>query len=87
MHLAGEADAGDIVRPSPSPLNCFGYGDAAGAPPVFGMLLSPANVRRGKWGVLLSGGTGDSALLIKNQCACPAGSNINAQSENDLSPC
>jgi len=86
MHLAGEADAGNVVWPQSGALDGFGYGDATRAPPVLGMLFSPANLRRGKRSVLLGGRTGDPAALIKKQRACPAGSDINTQSENDLSP-
>jgi hypothetical protein len=77
MHLAGEADAGNIVRAGVSPLESLGYRYPAGTPPVFGMLLGPPDLRRSKCRVLLRGRAHDAAFLIENQSARPAGSNIN----------
>jgi hypothetical protein len=67
VHLAGEAHACN-VRARQSTLcersaNC----QAGGAPPIIGVLLSPADLGRGEMGVFLRCRGNDSTLFIKDQ--------------------
>jgi len=43
--LAGEADAGDFFGAQIGAGDGLADGDAGGAPPVFGVLLGPADLR------------------------------------------
>jgi len=56
MHLAGETDAGDVFAGEIRACERFAHGEASGTPPVFGLLLRPANLRRGKGLVIFGGG-------------------------------
>jgi hypothetical protein len=82
VHLSGETNAGDIIGAEAGFLDRFGNCQTAGSPPVVRMLLGPADLRRGKRGVLLGGGRDDMTLLIDDQRARAAGSNIDAENVN-----
>jgi hypothetical protein len=77
MHLAGEADAGDVfaseICSSKRFANCF----AGGAPPVFGMLLRPANLRSRERLMFLRGGRNETAALIDDDSARAPSANVN----------
>jgi hypothetical protein len=45
VHLTGEADAGDFFGGQIRARDGFTDGEASGAPPVFGMLFGPADLR------------------------------------------
>jgi len=88
MHLAGEADARDFVRPKPTALHGLRNRHTTRTPPVLRMLLRPPDFRRGKRSVLLRGGGDDVPLLVKDQGASSARADVNPQYENvrPLSP-
>jgi hypothetical protein len=77
VHLAGEADASDVfageTRASKNFANCC----ARGSPPVFGMLLGPANLRRRERLMFLRGGRNETAALIDDDSARAASANVN----------
>jgi hypothetical protein len=62
VHLTGKADAGYILTAEIRARKRFANGEAGRAPPVFRMLLGPANLRRGK-GSMIRGGGGDNAAV------------------------
>ncbi len=78
MHLPGEADAGNVVASKVGAGQRFLDGDGGGAPPVFGMLLSPSNLRRGEWRVLLGCGCEQPALFVDDESACATGAYVDA---------
>jgi hypothetical protein len=86
VHLAGEADAGDIFAAQFGRSQRLANSDAASSPPIVGMLLGPANRGRRKRRMLLGSRRGDRALFVKQQGACSAGANVNAQEINRISP-
>ena len=51
----------------------------AGPPPVFRILLRPANLRRSERRVLLGGGGEDAAGLVHNQGASSAGAYVDSK--------
>jgi len=90
VHLAGEADAGDIFGAKTRIRDGLANRDAEGTPPVFGVLLSPADLRRSEGLVLFGGGGDDAARAIDNDGARPSGTNVNPKYEDvaslDLRP-
>jgi hypothetical protein len=86
VHLAGESHAGDFLCGKSGILDGLRNCDAAGAPPVFWLLLGPTDFRRGKRSVFFSRRGDDVTLRVDDQCSCTACSNINAQGMDKLSP-
>jgi hypothetical protein len=64
VHLAGKADASNIFAAEIGARKRFANGEASGAPPVFGMLLGPADLRRGEGLMIRSGGGGNAAVAV-----------------------
>jgi hypothetical protein len=76
--LAGKPDAGDGVASEPGGGEGFADGERRGAPPVARILLGPARLRTGKIGVLFGSGGEDGALVVKDNGASSASSDIDA---------
>ncbi len=76
MHLAGEADAGDIFGAKIRIRDGLANRDAEGTPPVFGVLLGPADLRRSEGLVLFGGRREDTAGAIDDDGARPSGTNV-----------
>jgi hypothetical protein len=82
VHLAGISDATDVCGVQ------IGFGerrpnrDSGGAPPIFRLLLRPANLRRSKRDVFFGGGGNDPAALIYDERARAASANVNAEDVN-----
>jgi hypothetical protein len=45
VHLAGEADTGDVIAGEICVGERLANGKAGGAPPIFGLLLGPTDLR------------------------------------------
>jgi hypothetical protein len=79
VHLAGEADAGDFFAAEVRGRKRLANRDAGGAPPVFGVLLGPADLGRGE-GLMLFGSRGDDAtVVIDDDDASSSGTNVNPE--------
>jgi len=78
VHLAGEADAGDVVGTQVGFSQCLGNRDATGPPPVFGTLFGPSDSRGGKRFVLFRGRRDHVALVVDDECARAAGAYVDA---------
>ena len=85
MHLAGEANAGNLVCAGGGLTQDLADGQNTGAPPVAGILLGPPRMRNTKRLVILRNGRKQIPILIHNYGAGPAGSDIDAQ-ELDSKP-
>jgi len=79
VHLPGETHAGDFFRAELCLSERLVNGDAAGAPPILGLLLSPSDLRGGKWNVLFGSGCDHVALLVDDQGTRAARANIYAK--------
>jgi len=79
VHLAGEADAGDFFGSEIGIRDGLATSDACGTPPIFGVLLGPANLRRSEWLVLFRGGRDEAASAIDDQGTRASGTNVNPQ--------
>jgi hypothetical protein len=78
VHLAGEADAGNVIRREVRAGESFANREGAGAPPVLRMLFSPSDLRRGERRVLFSCGREYAALFVDDEGARAAGAYVNA---------
>jgi hypothetical protein len=78
VHLAGEADAGNVVGAQVRAGESFANRDRAGAPPVFRVLLGPADLGRGEGCVFFGCGCEQAALFVDDQGARAAGAYVNA---------
>jgi hypothetical protein len=78
VHLAGESDAGDVIRAQARLGQGFVNRQPAGPPPVFRLLLGPANLRRSEGGMFLGGRCRHPALLVDDQRACAARADVYA---------
>ncbi len=85
MHLPGKTDARDGVGGFSGRLNGFADSDGRGAPPVPGILFSPARMRAGEGRVLFGTGSNNAARFVKNEGARSTGSHINAKSSDKAS--
>jgi hypothetical protein len=79
VHLAGKADAGDVFAAEIRFGERLADGEAGGAPPVFGMLLGPADLRRGEGLVIRGGGRDNATVAIDYDGARAASANVNPQ--------
>jgi hypothetical protein len=79
VHLTGEADAGDFFSAQVCTREGFANGDAGGTPPVFGMLLGPADLRRSEGLVVFGGGRDDAAVAVNDDGARSSGTNVNPE--------
>jgi hypothetical protein len=77
VHLTGEADAGDFFGAKICVRNGFANRDAGGTPPVFGVLLGPADLRRSEGLVFFGGGRDDAAVAVDDDGARSSGTNVN----------
>ena len=84
MHLTGQSYARDIVASEVGTGERFANRDATGAPPIFGMLFGPTDLRRSEGGVFFCSGREQMALLIDDEGACAASSYVNAYEFNGL---
>jgi len=75
--LARETDAGDIFADKVRASERFVHREASGAPPILGLLLGPANLRRGERLVVFRGARDKAAALIDYDRAGAASANIN----------
>jgi len=73
VHLTGEADAGDFFGSKVGTRDSFANRDAGGTPPVFGVLLGPADLRRIERLVFFGGGRDDAAIAIDDDGARSSG--------------
>jgi hypothetical protein len=77
--LAGEADASDFFGAQVCTGDGFANRDAGGAPPVFGLLLGPANLRRSERLMFFRGGGDDAAPAVDDDGARSSGTNVNPE--------
>src|SRR5260370_7282792 len=85
VHLTGEANASDFFGFEAGTRDDLANRDARGAPPVFGMLLGPADLRRSKGLMLFRGGSDDPALAIDNHGPRSSVATLNPDSVNRTS--
>jgi hypothetical protein len=79
MHLAGKADAGNLVFTSFHPGESATHGQAAGSPPIARILFRPTWLGRSEGGVLF-GARGDyPALFIHEESAGSASTDIDPE--------
>jgi hypothetical protein len=79
VHLAGKADAGDLIAVEARARKCFADCDAGRLPPIVGMLLGPADLRRGEGLMIRSRGGDNAAVAIYYDGARAAGANVNSE--------
>jgi outer membrane usher protein FimD/PapC len=79
VHLTGKADAGDLFAAEACARKRFANGDAGRLPPVIGMLLGPADLRRGEGLVVRGCGRDNAAVTIDHDGARAASANVNAE--------
>jgi hypothetical protein len=77
VHLTGEADAGDFFCAQICARDGLANRDAGGTPPIFGVLLGPADLRRSEGLVFFGGGGDDSAVAVDDDGARSSGTNVN----------
>jgi len=76
VHLAGKADAGDIADGQFRARDSFADGDTSGAPPVFGMLLGPTDLRRSEGLMVFCRRRDDAAIAIEDKGSRASGADI-----------
>jgi hypothetical protein len=64
VHLPGETYAGDVFGAQTGFGDGFRNRDTTGPPPIFGMLLGPADFGRGEGRVLFGCGCDDAPALV-----------------------
>jgi hypothetical protein len=79
VHLTGETDAGDFFGAKVATRERLANRDAGGTPPVFGVLLRPADLRRSEGLMLFRRGRNDAAVAIDDDGARSSGTNINPE--------
>lgn len=82
VHLAREADRGDVFAGQIRARKRFAHGGARDVPPILGLLLGPAYLRGGKGPMILRGRRDKATRLIDEQGARPAGANVNSDNVN-----
>jgi hypothetical protein len=86
MHLSGETQASDVIAPQSGTVQNARNGNRTSSPPFIRMLLCPANLRRRKRRVLFRGGRNHAPVLVHDQGARSASSDVNAEYVDKLSP-
>ncbi len=88
VHLAGEADGFDLDAVAGGGCGFEGAEDGflRGAPPVFGVLLGPADVRGGDGGVVGGVGGEDLACAVDEDGAGAAGADVDAEKHDWRTP-
>ena len=76
MHLTGKSDADNFFAAQISLSQRFFYSDAAGSPPIFGMLFGPSKLRRGEPFMIFRGGGNDLAALAQDQSSRAARTDV-----------
>jgi hypothetical protein len=76
VHLAAQTHRGNLFRGSRSRFQQARDGVDRGLPPVFGILFSPARLRRAEWKMISNGGTENFARGIHQQDTRATGANI-----------
>lgn|SRR5580700_10462077 len=71
MHLPREADARDVLRPQAGLRQGAAPGDTTCPPPIFGVLLRPADLRRSERLMFFSGRTHHVPLAVNDQRTRP----------------
>jgi hypothetical protein len=79
MHLAAQADAGDLFALSVTFLEQLAYGALAGFPPIVRILLGPTASRRCKRLVFVDSRCDDRAAFVDQQGARSPGADIDPQ--------
>ena len=79
VHLSGQTDTTDLIAAHSGGGQRFRHGHAARAPPVPGILLRPANLRRCKRFVVFSGGGHDASPGINHEGARTSSADIDSQ--------
>jgi hypothetical protein len=79
MHLSGKTNARDLVTGNLCLGKSLADGNSASPPPVARVLLSPANLRRGKILMFFSGRAQQMTILVNHEHAGTASSNIYAK--------
>jgi hypothetical protein len=85
VHLAGETDGGDGFGGEAGRLECFANRECRGAPPVAGILFSPAWLRTGEICVLFGARGEDRAAPVEDNGAGSAGAYVDAEDRNNAS--
>src|ERR1019366_584252 len=86
VHLSGETQTSNGVPPQSGTLQSTWNSNRASGPPIVRLLLGPANLRRSKGSVLFRGGGNDTPVLVNNQDTRSAGSYVNPEYVDKLSP-
>ena len=63
----------------------FADGEAAGAPPVFGMLFGPADLRSGERLMFFGSGGEEAAGMVEDEGTSAAGADVNAEDRDKAS--
>ena len=79
VHLAGEADAGDVIWAQIGGMKSLADSRAAGSPPVARILLGPAGARTAEGLVVVGAGSDDFAGGVHDERAGAAGTNVDAE--------
>jgi len=79
VHLPGETDASNFFSTQIRAGDRFANRDTRGTPPVFRLLLGPADLRRSERLMLFRGGGDDAALAVDDEGASSSGTNIDSK--------
>jgi hypothetical protein len=82
VHLAGETNAGNVSACVIRARQRFAHRKASGTPPIFRLLLGPANLWRSKWLVILGSCVDQAAIWIDDDRARAACADVNSQDVN-----
>jgi hypothetical protein len=85
VHLTRKADAGDFFGAKICTADGLPDCNGGGPPPVFRLLLCPADPRRSKWLVFFGGGRNDAAMAIDDDGARSPGANVDPEYVNGAS--
>lgn len=86
VHLSGETQASNVVPLQSGTLQSAWNGSRTSSPPIVRLLLYPTNLRRSKGSVLFRGGGNYTPVLIHNKGTRSAGSYVNPEYVDKLSP-